>query len=412
MRQRCLALWLALSVLGASLPAAAQQPPVQEGDLERAKASFKAGAKAYAAGDYLAAIQALDAAYAVSPLPAIAFSLAQAERKQYFVDQRREHLDRAIALFRQYLDQEPRGARREDASLAIAQLETLLGAGAGPKASASLPQQRPTRLMIQSNAPGAIISLDGGQATPSPLIREVTPGKHRALVRAQGFQPAERDVTAVQGELLLTEIELSELPASLFVWAPARSDIVVDGVYVGQGGALVTVPVSAGPHQLTVLRKGCRVVRRDLRVERGQSHSEVVALERTTQRQLSELLFIGGGAALGASLVWSAFAVRAQNDAEDFLRRLGSDPGRPADRIGYDASIVERNRFRTAATVSVAGSVGMFITGLFLHELDRPTVSAGPPREPARKESASLPRFQLTPQASSADLGASLQMSF
>jgi hypothetical protein len=412
MRQRCLALWLALSVLGASLPGGAQQPPVQEGDLERAKASFKAGAKAYAAGDYLAAIQALDAAYAVSPLPAIAFSLAQAERKQYFVDQRREHLDRAIVLFRQYLDQEPRGARREDASLAIAQLETLLGAGAGPKASASLPQQRPTRLMIQSNASGAIISLDGGPATPSPLIREVTPGKHRALVRAQGFQPAERDVTAVQGELLLTEIELSELPASLFVWAPARSDIVVDGVYVGQGGALVTVPVSPGPHQLTVLRKGCRVVRRDLRVERGQSHSEVVTLERTTQRQLSELLFIGGGAALGASLVWSAFAVRAQNDAEDFLRGLGSDPGRPADRIGYDASIVERNRFRTAATVSVAGSVGMFITGLFLHELDRPTVSAGPPREPARKESATLPRFQLTPQASSADLGASLQMSF
>jgi hypothetical protein len=412
MRQRCLALWLALSVLGASLPGAAQQPPVQAGDLERAKASFKAGAKAYAAGDYLAAIQALDAAYAVSPLPAIAFSLAQAERKQYFVDQRREHLERAIVLFRQYLDQEPRGARREDASLAIAQLETLLGVGAGPKASASLPQQRPTRLMIQSNAPGASISLDGGPAAPSPLIREVTPGKHRALVRAQGFQPVERDVTAVQGELLLTEIELPELPTSLFVWAPANSDVVVDGVYVGQGGALVTVPVSTGVHQLTVMRKGHRVVRRDLLIERGQSHCEVVTLEQTTQRRLSKLLFIGGGAALGASLVWSAFAVRAQNDAEDFLRRQQHEPVRSADLVAYDASIVERNRFRTAATVSVAGSFGMFITGLFLHELDRPTVSAAPPREPARKESAGLPRFQLTPHASSADLGASLQVNF
>jgi len=62
--------------------------------------------------------------------------------------------------------------------------------------------------------------------------------------------------------------------------------------------------------------------------------------------------------------------------------------------------------------VSVAGSVGMFITGLFLHELDRPTVSAAPPREPARKESAALPRFQLTSQASNADWGASLQVNF
>ena len=412
MKQRCLALCLAVSMVCTSFPGVAQSPAAAEGDLERAKASFKAGAKAYAAGDYLAAIQALDAAYAVSPLPAIAFSLAQAERKQYFVDQRRDHLERAIALFRQYLDREPRGARREDASLAIAQLETLLGAGAGAKASGSQAQSRPTRLMIQSNAPGAIISLDGGRAAPSPLIREVAPGKHRALVRAPGFQPVEREVTAVQGELLLTEIELPELPTSLFIWAPADSDIAVDGVNVGQGGGLVTVPVSTGAHQLTVMRKGHRLVRRDLLIERGQSHSEVVTLERTTQRRLSELLFIGGGAALGASLVWSAFAVRAQNDAEDFLRRQSREPVRAADLVGYDASIIERNRFRTAATVSVAGSVGMFITGLFLHELDRPTAPSAPLREPVRKESAALPRFQLTPHATSADVGASIQVNF
>jgi tetratricopeptide (TPR) repeat protein len=390
----------------------AQSSTAAEGDLERAKASFKAGAKAYAAGDYLAAIQALDAAYAISRLPAIAFSLAQAERKQYFVDQRREHLERAIRLFRQYLDQEPRGARREDASLGIAQLETLLGAGAGPKTAGDRVQTRPTRLMIQSNAPGALISLDGGPLAPSPLIREVAPGKHRARVLAPGFEPVERDVTAVQGELLLTEIELPELPTSLFVWAPVDSDIVVDGVYVGQGGGLVTVPVSTGAHQLTVMRKGHGVVRRDLVIERGQSHSEVITLERTTQRRLSELLFIGGGAALGASLVWSALAVRAQNDAEDFLMRQSRAPVRSADLIGYDASIVERNRFRTAATVSVAGSLGMFITGLFLHELDRPSMPTAPPRDPTRKESAALPRFQLASQAPSADLGASLQVNF
>ena len=62
-----------------------------ESDLDRAKESFKAGATAYAAGDYLAAIQALDAAYQLTPLPAIAFSLAQAHRRQYFVDHEREH---------------------------------------------------------------------------------------------------------------------------------------------------------------------------------------------------------------------------------------------------------------------------------------------------------------------------------
>ena len=65
----------------------------QTPEIERAKASFRAGANAYAAGDYPAAIQALEAAYELTPLPAIAFSLAQAERKQYGKTRRREHLE-------------------------------------------------------------------------------------------------------------------------------------------------------------------------------------------------------------------------------------------------------------------------------------------------------------------------------
>ena len=123
-------------------PSFAQQPP----DLERAKASFKAGANAYAAGDYLAAIQALEDAYEISPLPAIAFSLAQAERKQYFRDEKRAHLERALSLFERYLEQETRGARREDARLAINQLQQLLGEKPhkAPEPTAK-PQARPTQ---------------------------------------------------------------------------------------------------------------------------------------------------------------------------------------------------------------------------------------------------------------------------
>ena len=65
-------------------------------DLADAKNYFKAGASAYAAGDYLAAIQALDAAYRLTPLPAIAFSLAQAERRQYFAS--REPAGRPVRI--------------------------------------------------------------------------------------------------------------------------------------------------------------------------------------------------------------------------------------------------------------------------------------------------------------------------
>jgi hypothetical protein len=400
------------ALLALASPSLAQQSP----DLERAKASFKAGANAYAAGDYLAAIQALEDAYEISPLPAIAFSLAQAERKQYFRDEKRAHLERALALFQRYLEQEAQGARREDARLAINQLEQLLGEKPhkAPEPAAK-PQARPTRLMIVSDTPGARITLDKSAAAPSPLIREVTPGKHHARVQAEGYVDAERDVTALQGELLLTEVRLTEKPGTLYVWAPASSEVYVDGVFVGQGGELVTVPLASGRHQLSVAQQGRRLARREVLLERGKAHTEVVTLEPTMQRSVSELLFIGGGAALGVSVVLSAFAIQAENDAEAFLAKQRVRNVKEAQLVAYNASIAGRNRFRTAAAVGVAGAFGMFITGLFLHELDQPRSPALHRRDdlprPAER-SASVPRFSFVSAAPASDVGASVQVNF
>ncbi len=415
MKRRLRSVFVMASLLALASPSVAQQAP----DLERAKASFKAGANAYAAGDYLAAIQALEAAYEISPLPAIAFSLAQAERKQYFVKEERAHLERALVLFRRYLQEESRGVRREDARLAINQLEPLLGSKPGANEAAPKLQVRPTRLMIVSEAPGARIALDGGAPAPSPLIREVTPGKHRARVQARGFLDAERDVTALAGELLATEVRLSERPGALHVWAPPDADVYVDGVYVGAGGPLVTVPLAAGNHQLSVAQKGQRLARRDIRLERGQAHTEVVALEPTTQRTLSRVLFISGGAAIGMGLVLSAFAIHYENKAEDFLQltqmpHRKPKPAEPAQLTAYHASLVERDRLRTAAGVAVAGSIGMFVTGIFLHELDQPSSPSVRQRdEPRQRESArSAPRFAFVSGAPAADVGASLRLNF
>jgi tetratricopeptide (TPR) repeat protein len=407
MRQAVLGLSLALALFGGTFSALAQQP----GDRERAKASFRAGANAYAAGDYLAAIQALEAAYELTPLPAIAFSLAQAERKQYLEKKERQHLQRALELYRRYLEQEPNGARVDDARTSIAELGPQLKSA--PVEAAPKLQVRPTRLMIVTDTPGARITLDGGAPAGSPLIREVTPGKHRAHIQATGYHEVDREVTAVAGELILTEVRLSERPTSLYVWAPPGADLYVDGVYVGQGGPLVTVPLAIGEHQLTVAKKGQQVVRRNVRLQRGQTHTEVVSLEPTAQRRVSEVLFIGSGAALGASLVLSAFAARSENRAEEYLIDAKRGNVLREQLTAYNASVIERNRYRSAAVIGVAGSLGFLITGLFLHELDRPTLAAprqdfgGPPRadRPA-------PRLAFSPVTATGDFGAALQLHF
>jgi hypothetical protein len=386
-------------------------------DLERAKESFRAGASAYAAGDYLAAIQALDLAYEITPLPAIAFSLAQAQRKQYFRDHQVQHLQRALTLFRRYVEQEPQGARLEDANLAIAQLEPLLAArapalAAAAPAPAPAPGPRPTRIMIVSDAPGAQISLDGSELAPSPLIREVTPGSHHASVRAPGFFSSERSVTAVSGELILSEVRLSEKTASLYVWAPNGADVYVDGVFVGQGGQhRLVLELPSGRHQLAVAKNGYELERRDLSLARGQTHGEWVALEPTTQRRVARGMFIGSAGTLSAGIVLAALAIRSENQAEDFLSSTGDSTGSSAELASYNAAISDRNRYRAAAAAGFVGASALLITGLFLHELDRPNLPAPASREWAPAP-ASAPRVSLLPEARGSDVGGSLRLEF
>jgi len=399
---------LLVALLGIARPASAQNP----GDWERAKASFTAGAKAYAAGDYSAAIQALDAAYALTPLPAVAFSLAQAERKQYAVTHEREHLVRAVTLFQRYLEQEPNGARRADARLALTELEPQLGAK-GAATEPAKPQPRPTRVMIVSDAPNARISLDGAPALPSPLIREVPPGRHRAHVTANGYVDADREVTAVSGELIMSEVRLGEKPTLLYVWAPAGAGIYVDGVYLGDGGPLFKAALASGSHQLVVAQDGKYPVRRDIELSHGRSHTEYVTLEPTQQRKYSELLFIASGAALSSGLLLSALAVRTQNRAEDFLYEQRRHTVTSSQLSAYSASLIERDRYRTAAVVGFASSLGFCITALFLRELDRPSLRATAPSERRPREAAhEAPRLAFTPASPNTDIGAALQLKF
>lgn len=385
-------------------------------ELDRAKESFQAGATAYAAGDYLAAIQALEAAYELTPLPAIAFSLGQAERRQYFVDHGRAHLDRAIALFRRYVELAPGGSRRPDALDALSQLEPLAVAQPAPSALAG-PRvneaERRTRVLITSDAPLARLVLDGGPASGSPLIREVTPGKHRVLVEAPGFYPSLRELTAVAGELVGTQVPLRERPSTLSLWTSADAEIYVDGTFVSQGGEGVTVQLASGNHRIAVGQKGHRVAVRDVHSVRGNAESIRVTLEPTSQRILSNALFIAGGAALGASLVASALAVRAEGQAEAFLGRRAQRNVTASELYSYNSAIIDRDRYRLGTTVALAAAGSLFITGLFLHELDQPnaqqlfrTTSRPGAERSASAGKRSVSYLQLLPSVSSTELGA------
>jgi len=354
--------------------ALAQDPSRDAADVERAKESFKAGATAYAAGEYLAAIQAFERAYELTPLPPIAFSLAQSERRQYFASHERPHLDRAITLFRRYVEQVTTGGRRADALDALSQLEPLAAAQA---ASALPPPQpapatRPTRLLITSDTPGAQLSLDGAAPAPSPLIREVEPGGHHVTVRAVGFFPSTREVIAVVGELIPVAVSLQEQPSSVVVEAPAGAEIYVDGVFAGRGSDSAAFQLGNGAHVIAVADKGHRIALQTIDLGRGEVRHFNVSLEPTRQRRTARVLFIGAGAGVATGIVFAALAAAAEARARPFLDRYARGNVTAGDLRSYDAAIADRDRYRVALAIDLTTVVGLAITGALLYELDTP----------------------------------------
>ena len=399
--------------------AAAQQPA----DLARAKESFQAGATAYAAGDYLAAIQALDAAYELTPLPAIAFSLAQAERRQYFVAHDPKDLERAITLYRRYAAEMPSGGRRAEALDTLSQLEPLAAVLASKAADLSPPTQpavaRPTRLMITSNAPGARVTLDDGAPVGSPLIREVAPGRHRVTVNAAGFVAGNREVTAVAGELIPVELSLRERTSSLSVAFPSGAEVYVDGVFVSHGGDKLDLELPSGTHRLTVADKGRRVWSRTVELERGQAQRIDVTLESTSKRKISLGLLVASGVAVAAGVGLGALALGAQSHAQEFLDRQARGNVGSGDLRSYQNAVSNRNSERTAAAISFGWAIGLGAAGLVLRELDNPDAETifGAGRSPntARRETpptSGLRRLSFAPEVVPGHLGVAVGASF
>jgi tetratricopeptide (TPR) repeat protein len=346
-------------------------------DMADAKQYFKAGASAYTAGDYLAAIQALDAAYRLTPLPAIAFSLAQAERRQYFVSRDPAHLVRAIELYRTYLKQVPTGGRVADATDALAQLEPLaLGITAGPPgeagASPIVREVGRTRLMVTSEATGARISLDGENPKPTPLIAEVKAGEHVVHVSADGYVPSERRVVAIAGELVPLEVELRERPAVVILEPSVEADLYVDGSYFGRVGKGARIELPAGSHRFAFARRGWSLESQVLGLERGETQHLPVKLYWTHQRAAAVTLFAGSAITLVGGLAFTGLGVESERQAESILAQQEERSLSPAELDDYEEALEMRDRYRIAAIGSYAVSVVSLVTGAFLYGFDEP----------------------------------------
>ncbi|MGE0323378.1 MAG: PEGA domain-containing protein [Polyangiaceae bacterium] len=429
MRRILLTSLLAASLIGA--PCLSTSPAsAQAEDVQKARTYFNAGAQAYEAGEYLAAIQAFDQAYKYSPRPAILFSAAQAYRRQYFIDKNAQNLQLAIKNYRSYLSKVAEGGRRADAAQALSELEPIaarLAASAAPvdpenpEAPAPptpAPMVQQTRLMVSSQTKGTTVQLDGGAAKQAPLIAEVKPGKHKVSLTAPGYFPEEREVQAAEGGIVAVDVRLRPQPAKVNITTESGAEVRVDGRPVGVTPLAGPLELEAGNHLITVSRTGREPFSKELDLSRGEQRTLNVDLDVTTQRVASYVVLGTGVAGLLTGGVFTLLAIRQEGKAQDIDDQRATSNITRAQVSEYEDHIAKRDDFRTASIIAYGAGTLLTATSVLLMSFDDPKVSFDQrersPKSKTPEEETPEPSMEMSaaPFWGPGSLGASLQGRF
>lgn len=348
----------------------------QTADVDRAKTFFNAGARAYDAGDFGTAIEAFEAAEKLAPRPAILFSIAQAHRREYFLDGRPEHLRTAIQDYRGYVDATPPGqGRRADAAQALTDLVPIADKLA-PDTGTKIAEVKHTKINVSSPQPGAQISCDGGRLTDpgAPLTLEVKPGPHHCKVTAAGFFDAAREVDAVEGEFVPVEVSLTEQPAHLVVTNADGAEISIDGRTAGLVSA-AGISLTAGVHLVAVGRNGHNAYVQEVEFARGQEKKIDIDLRSSGQRKIARGALVLGAAGVVAGGVFTIVALVEEGRAKSVLDKSGSQNLTSDDVTSYDSARSARTTWTDAAIVGFGAGAAIAATGVVLYLFDAPNLT-------------------------------------
>jgi hypothetical protein len=383
--------------------ALAAAPRVARADsVEQAKALFSAGAAAYDKHDYVGAIRAFEGAQQLAPRPAIVFSLAQAHRRQFYVDGNAAHQKTAIDLFRDYVKEVPSGGRHEDAMRALQELGALS------------PQQDVASVSINaSGTPGARVALDGAAPVEAPLIGPVSPGKHHAVVSADGFVTEARDITAISGQIVALDVPLKEKLARVEIVAPSGAAVDVDGRPSGETPLAAPLELGAGPHLIAITKNGHDAYASELELGRGEQRRISAPLPASRQRTIAiDLLLASGALAVGGG-VSAALAAVYLGQANDVLALKNSQNIGAPDVARYNQAVDFRAAFLVATAASFGTAAVLAATGLVLYVFDKPTVSAVKSEKAKPTERKPVPAdLAVSPLLSPSTVGVSALLRF
>jgi tetratricopeptide (TPR) repeat protein len=157
--------------LSTAAPAQAQAPSAEgqaEARRSAAKEKFDQGVAAYKAQRYQDAVKLFMEADAMAPSSALSFNVARAFEKL-------EDISGALRWYRDFLRRSPQASNAVEVRAKVAEL------------AAALSQRGVQQVSILSEPPGATVLLDDQNVGVTPLTRDTAPGKHRLVLRLEGY---------------------------------------------------------------------------------------------------------------------------------------------------------------------------------------------------------------------------------
>ena len=172
---------LAVSLAATAAPAAEPAPAAKAADPAKAKELFNAGKKLYDARNYKDAVLKFEEAYAARPHPVILFNIAKCY--ELIGESGKGETGKSLRAYRDYLRASPEATDKAEVGDSIANLER------------KLKDRGLQQVLIFAEPKPATILIDNKDIGLSPASAELSPGEHKLVARAEGFNPVERSFT-------------------------------------------------------------------------------------------------------------------------------------------------------------------------------------------------------------------------
>ncbi len=200
--------------------------------------------------------------------------------------------------------------------------------------------KRRSALKVATSVAGALVSIDHGPATLAPVRRVVKAGRHRIVVRREGYYTVNRVVVIQPGEQSSVFVDLRPRPRYGYLRVKSNvsgATVRVEGEEVGET-PVRRYRLRVGTYRVFVSKKGHQTWEKRIAIVSKQVTVVNVRLSpRTSKRQLA--WFVSGSVVTGLLLVsgvaMTLTAVYARNEYDELptakLRREGRSYAFAAD---------------------------------------------------------------------------------